>query len=58
MKPLKEKVSVSLDLDVIDVIKVKAEHDDRNFSQYINKVLRDHIVRSERNEKKQIKVKK
>lgn len=58
MKPLKEKVSVSLDMDVIDVIKVKAEDDDRNFSQYINKVLKDHIVLSERKEAKQIKVKK
>lgn len=42
-KPYKVKVSVSLDEDVIEKIKELAEQDDRNFSQYINLVLRKHI---------------
>lgn len=44
MKPLKEKVSITLDGDVIEKIKDLAEDDDRSFSQYINMVLRKHIA--------------
>ena len=40
MKPLKNKVSITLDADIIDRIKELAEEDDRSFSQYINLVLR------------------
>ena len=36
MKPLKSKVSITLDEDVIERIKQLAEEDDRSFSQYIN----------------------
>lgn len=36
MKPLKSKVSITLDSDIIDKIKERAEKDDRSFSQYIN----------------------
>lgn len=42
-KPYKIKVSVSLDEDVINSIKELAELDDRNFSQYINMILKKHI---------------
>ncbi len=42
-KPLKSKVSITLDDDIIKQIKEMAEKDDRNFSQYINMVLRKHI---------------
>lgn len=42
-KPLKEKVSITLDSDLIMQIKKLAEQDDRNFSQYINMVLKKHI---------------
>lgn len=42
-KPYKIKVSISLDEDVIDSIKELAEQDDRNFSQYINLILKRHI---------------
>lgn len=44
-KPYKVKVSVSLDEDVIQQIKELAEDDDRSFSQYINMVLKEHIVK-------------
>lgn len=46
MKPLKNKVSITLDADIIDKIKELAEEDDRSFSQYINLVLREHIKKS------------
>lgn len=42
-KPYKIKVSVSLDEDVIESIKELADLDDRNFSQYINIILKKHI---------------
>lgn len=45
MKPLKSKVSITLDEDVIEKIKQLAESDDRSFSQYINMVLKDHLVK-------------
>ena len=51
MKPLKNKVSITLDGDIIDRIKELAENDDRSFSQYINLVLREHI--NKENEKHQ-----
>lgn len=44
MKPLKTKVSITLDENVIDTIKKMAEKDDRNFSQYINLVLKEWIT--------------
>ena len=43
MKPLKDKVSITLDSDIVQKIKDMAEDDDRSFSQYINMVLRDWI---------------
>ena len=42
-KPLKNKVSITLDEDVIRQIHRLAESDDRNFSQYINLILKKHI---------------
>ena len=42
-KPLKAKVSITLDEEVIKRIKELADADDRNFSQYINLVLKKHI---------------
>lgn len=43
MKPLKEKISITIDSDVLEKIKEKAEYDDRSLSQYINIVLKQHI---------------
>ena len=43
MKPLKMKVSLTLDEDVIKLIKQLAEKDDRSFSQFINKILKEYI---------------
>lgn len=43
MRPLKEKVSITLDSDLIRDVKDLAYKDDRSFSQYINRVLRLHV---------------
>lgn len=43
MRPLKEKVSITLDGDVVEEVKRLAEENDRSFSQYINRVLRKHV---------------
>ena len=50
MKPLKNKVSITLDADIIDKIKELAEEDDRSFRQYINLVLREHIKSLDKSE--------
>ena len=47
MKPLKNKVSITLDSDIIEKIKLLAEKDDRSFSQYINLVLKEHLNQTE-----------
>lgn len=43
MKPLKNKVSITLDADLIEKIKELAEKDDRSFSQYINLILKGYL---------------
>ena len=43
MKPLKQKVSITLDSDIIPIIKELAEDCDRSFSQYVNLVLKKHL---------------
>lgn len=43
MKPLKEKISITIDSDILEKVKEKAEYDDRSLSQYINLVLKQHL---------------
>ena len=43
MKPMKKKVSITLDEDIIDTVKQLAEECDRSFSQYINLVLKEKL---------------
>ena len=43
MKPLKEKISITIDSDILEKIKYQAELDDRSLSQYINLVLKQHL---------------
>ncbi len=43
MKPLKNRVSLTLDEDIIEKIKQLAENDDRSFSQYVNMILKEHL---------------
>ena len=43
MKPLKQRVSLTLDEDIVEKIKLLAEECDRSVSQYINLVLKEHL---------------
>lgn len=45
MKPLKCRVSITLDSDNVQIIRRLAEQDERSLSQYINLVLRQHLKR-------------
>lgn len=45
MKPLKTKISITLDDLIYEKIKELAEYDDRSVSSYINLVLREHLER-------------
>ena len=49
MKPLKEKISITIDSDVLIKIKERAEYDDRSLSHYINIVFKQHIKSLEDN---------
>ncbi|MGI6180942.1 MAG: toxin-antitoxin system protein [Agathobaculum sp.] len=48
MKPLKEKLSITLDADIIQQLRVLAEEDDRPLSQYINVILRNHLKQKDK----------
>jgi len=43
MKPLKEKLSITIDSDIVEQIRQLSEKDDRSLSQYINLVLKEHL---------------
>ena len=47
MKPLKDRISITIDSDVLKKIKDKAEYDGRSLSQYINLVLKKHLEKEE-----------
>ena len=46
MKPLKEKISITIDNDVLEKLKQKAEEDDRSLSQFINLILKDYLKKN------------
>ena len=48
MKPLKDRISITIDNDVLKKIKDKAEYDGRSLSQYINLVLKKHLEEEEK----------
>ncbi len=43
MKPLKEKISITIDGDILQELKINAEADDRSLSQYINLILKNYL---------------
>lgn len=43
MKLLKEKISITVDSDILEKARILAEQDDRSLSQYINLILKEHI---------------
>ena len=44
LKPLKEKVSITIDSDLLEQLRILAENDERSLSQYINLILKAHIT--------------
>ena len=53
-KPLKQHVSLTLDEEVVEKVKLLAEESDRSFSQYINLVLRKHIAMREKKQQSEM----
>ncbi len=47
MKPLKDKISITIDNDILKKLRELAEADDRSLSQYINLILREYIRNTE-----------
>lgn len=43
MRPLKEKISITVDSDIIKKAKELAEYDDRSLSQLVNIALKEYI---------------
>jgi metal-responsive CopG/Arc/MetJ family transcriptional regulator len=48
VKPLKEKISITIDNDLLEKLREMAEEDDRSLSSYINLILKKHIEESEK----------
>lgn len=47
MKPLKTKVSITLDTELIEAVRQLAEQDDRSFSQYVNLIIKEYIKKQD-----------
>ena len=43
MKPLKEKISITVDNDILEEARELAEQDDRSLSQFINIALKEYV---------------
>lgn len=50
MKPLKEKISITIDSDILLKLREKSEHYDRSLSQFINIILKDYLESSDERE--------
>ena len=51
MRPLKERISITLDSDLLELVREEAENDDRSVSQFINLVLKKYITEKRQKEK-------
>ena len=51
MKPLKERISITIDSDLLEKLREMADEDCRPLSQYINLVLRKHVEQEEKKQK-------
>lgn len=47
MKPLKEKISITVDSDLLKKARRLAELDDRSLSQFINIALKEYVAKQE-----------
>lgn len=42
-KPLKDKISITIDGETLKSMKIFSDEEDRSLSQYINVVLKEHV---------------
>ena len=49
VKPLKEKISITIDSDILAKLRISAENDDRSLSQYINIILKSYVHKENSN---------
>ena len=54
MKPLKAKVSITLDEDIIGELKQLAEKEARSLSQFINRILKGYLKGEKKIKSKEI----
>lgn len=47
MRPLKKSVSITIDSDLLEKVKVIAELDDRSFSQVVNLALMEYVKKND-----------
>lgn len=48
MKPLKDKISITIDNDLLEKARELAENDDRSLSQFINIALKEYVKKIEK----------
>ncbi len=53
MRPLKEKISITIDGDLLEALRAEAEKDDRSLSQYINLILKERATPKNQKEDKE-----
>ena len=51
MRPLKERISITIDSYLLEKLREKSDEDCRPLSQYINLVLRKHVEQEEKKQK-------
>ena len=47
MRPLKKSVSITIDSDLLEKVKIIAELDDRWFSQVVNLALKEYVRKND-----------
>ena len=47
MRPLKKSVSIAIDSDLLEKVKIIAELDDRSFSQVVNLALKEYVRKND-----------
>jgi predicted transcriptional regulator len=47
MRPLKKSVSITIDSDLLEKVKIIAELDDRSFSQVVNLALKEYVRKND-----------
>ena len=52
MKPLKEKISITIDSDILEILRKEADEDDRSLSQFINIILNRYVKNKQLKEEK------